>query len=272
MPHNPNPESHMPIAVIIPCRLASTRFPKKVLSVIGGKTLLEHVVHRAQEALRGMIGVSLYVACDDATVASLCHDIGVASIMTPPDLDSGTDRVYAAASLLSPTPDAIINLQGDAPLIPIDAIRGLITRLSENRSEYTTVVQPLTWNALDKFKEHKNASLTSGTTAIVVGSRALWFSKQIIPYMRHHEKDLHTLSAVNRHLGIYGYSYDFLKKFVSWPVGKYEKIEGLEQLRAIENGYYPDVYTLDPSYDETYISIDTPEDARLFEAYLSGKS
>ena len=259
----------MKIAVIIPSRLQSTRLPHKPLMIIGDKTLLSHVVDRAQSALVGYSDIDLYVATDDDAIHHHAKELGIQAIMTDAQLPSGTDRVHAAATLLGyQENDIIINLQGDAPLIPIDAIRGIIDIMSDANVAFVTAVQQLSWEKLDSLREHKKTTPTSGTTTIIINDHAVWFSKEIIPHTRNTDRS-EKFSPVYRHYGIYGYTYGFLNTFVRSTVGQYEHIEGLEQLRAIEKMHiYPKVYRIDPHNNDPYISIDTLADKEKYETLL----
>ncbi|MCK5517998.1 MAG: NTP transferase domain-containing protein, partial [Alphaproteobacteria bacterium] len=110
-------------AIIIPARYASTRLPGKPLVKIAGRTMLERVVRIAEAAADGMEDVSVLVATDDDRISKHCEDIGVRSVMTRPECQSGTDRVAEAVRQMKEKPDFILNMQGDAPLTPPDFLR-----------------------------------------------------------------------------------------------------------------------------------------------------
>lgn len=261
----------MNIALIIPSRLGSTRLKDKPLLKISGVCLIDRVVSRAQTALIPFPNVSLHVACDDERIASIAQSAGADVIMGTSSIPTGTDRVYHAAWQMQTKPDYIINLQGDAPFMPIAAIQGLIQLAIDKNPPYTTAVSRLSWQELSDLRQHKKHSPSSGTTAIVVNGKALWFSKNILPHIRNEkqfQKD-HDNSPVYRHFGIYGYTYAFLEQYISWDPGHYEQFEALEQLRAIENGHNPEVIILDNVANESYLSIDTPLDVTHAERYLS---
>lgn len=259
----------MHIAIIIPSRLSSTRLDRKPLLPIASIPLLERVIHRAKEASNSFSNISIVVACDSEDVANIAHSMNIETIMTASDIKTGTDRVFAAARLLKKRPDYVINLQGDAPFMPLEAISELISHAKTTSSPFATVLSQLPWSDVDKLREHKISSPSSGTTAIIVNNKAVWFSKNILPHMRH-ETILRQqpLSPVYRHFGIYGYTFDFLEKFVNMPTGYYENIESLEQLRAIEHGHPPDAIILKNVSPESYQSIDTPYDLKAAEHIL----
>lgn len=260
----------MNIVVIIPSRLASTRLMQKPLLKITGVSLLERVIRRAKLALEPFPHIKLIVACDDLEIANIAESLNVQTCMTSPNTKTGTDRVFEAAQQLPTQPDYIINLQGDAPFMPISAIRGLILQAEKEFPAYATAVSQLSWAELSELRAHKLESPSSGTTAIVINNKAIWFSKNILPHIRNEQQQMQErkLSPVYRHLGIYGYSYEFLQKFVGWETGYYEKIEALEQLRALEQGYAPEVIILSDIANESYLSIDSPFDISKAEQLL----
>lgn len=249
------------IAVIIPARLHSSRLPEKPLALLGSTPLIGHVVQQARKALSPYPSIPIIVACDDPRIADVATAYGAECVDTERDLQSGTERVYQAACRLGRPLDYVINLQGDAPFIPASALHQLIHGCLSQQHPYMTCATRLDWEALHAFREHKKRSPSSGTTAILVHDKGLWFSKQIIPAIRDEDtlKALSPWSPVWRHLGIYAYHIDFLTQYVAWPQGYYESIESLEQLRALEQGHPPTVFpvTVDQRH---YFSIDTPTD------------
>ena len=231
----------MKTAIIIPARYASTRLPGKPLIMISGQTLLERVVRLSQNAAKGLNNVSVVVATDDDRITQHCKEIGVAALMTPPELPSGTDRVAEAVRQMNDKPDFILNMQGDAPLTPPDFLRAMIEAFITSPCDAVTPVTQLTWQQLDKLRQNKLTTPFSGTTAAFdeKTGHAFWFSKNIIPAIRK-EDDLRIKSKkspIFRHIGLYGYSLNMLEKYIDLPEGKFEKLEGLVQLRLLENGY-----------------------------------
>lgn len=259
----------MTIAIIIPARYTSTRFPGKPLAMIGGQSMLGRVVDLARTAASGLTDVNIAVATDDDRIAAHAREIGADAIMTPADCRTGSDRVLAAARLMKPFPDFIINLQGDAPFTPPDVVRAVIDAWRDNPSlPVITPVTALRWGELDSLRENKKTTPFSGTTCVTDHrGRALWFSKNIIPAIRKEERD-NPLSPVLQHIGLYGFRADVLAHFVTLPEGRYERLEGLEQLRLIENDVPVQTVTVTTEIGMAQAGIDSPEDLARAEALL----
>lgn len=261
------------IAIIIPARYASTRFPGKPLAMLGGKAMLAHVYHNAREAVAGLDNATLMVATDDSRISSYCLEAGFNCVMTSESCHTGTDRVVEAAGALPERPDFILNMQGDAPFTPADFIRAMIDEYLENPdSDIITPVTRMTWTQLDKLRDSKQTTPFSGTTAVLDANRnALWFSKNIIPAIRKEEKlrDSDELSPVFRHIGLYGYTWDALQKYKDMEPSYYEELEGLEQLRALENGMKIRAVIVDYKGRPSMSGVDSPEDLIRAEALLA---
>lgn len=191
--------------------------------------------------------------------------------MTDPELASGTDRALAAAKSLAYTPDFVVNLQGDAPFTDPAHIEAVIAAAEASDADVVTPVIQMDWDALDRVRDQKMREPFSGTSCIrLANGRAIWFSKQVVPAIRKEDR-LRTeqrLSPVFRHLGLYGYRMDALERFAALPVGHYEALEGLEQLRFLENGMTIDTVAVDSGRFAMW-GIDTPEDAALAEAIIA---
>ena len=243
----------MKIGIIIPARYGSKRLQGKPLKKIGTQTMLQRVVAAAKKSQ-----VPVHVATDDRRIFDHCLEIGVEPVMTDEGCPTGTDRVYQAALRLGL--DFALNLQGDVPFIPPEVIHAMIQTVQDNPAiEMITPALRLSWDDLEQFRNHKKISPSSGTTVVVdKEGYACWFSKQILPFIRH-EKDLKECPVL-KHVGMYGYSINLLKRYTAWPEGFYEKIEGLEQLRAVENGVKIKVIPLSLTGDWAFGGIDTEED------------
>ena len=256
--------------IVIPARYGSTRFPGKPLQKIAGRSLLERVVSNAQKAA-GLAGhCRVVVATDDQRIADHAQTIGAEVVMTSPDLDSGSARAQAAVEALACEPDGVINLQGDAPFIPASTIAALIATLRESQAPVVTPVYQLDWDRLDRLRAHKRTAPFSGTTCTRdTQGHALWFSKGIIPAIRNeHSLREATLSPVWQHLGLYAYKREALDWFVSARPGSYETLEGLEQLRFLENGW--NIATVPvPAPAHALSGIDTPHDVELAEQAIA---
>ncbi len=225
--------------IVIPARHASKRFPAKPLHMIAGHSLLARVADIAQRVCEADGDVRYVVATDHAEIEAHAKAIGAPVVLTDPDLPSGSDRALAAANLFAPDADFIVNLQGDAPFTPPTHVRAIITAGEMSDCDVVTPVIAMSWDALDVMRTQKKAQPFSGTSCIRrADGEAMWFSKTEIPAMRK-EADLRaagSVSPVFRHVGLYGYRRAALERFTALPEGHYEKLEGLEQLRFLENG------------------------------------
>ena len=237
-------------AVVIPARYASTRFPGKVLAQLAGKPMIQHVFERASASKADIC----LIAADDQRVIDACKAFGATAIMTDPELPSGTDRI--AAALKGIEADVVINVQGDEPLLPTEAINSLIDRMLQSDSpEMATIGVQGSREELDNPNKVKLVKSNSG--------KALYFSRSMIPFLRTGGVDM----PVYLHWGIYAYRRDVLEKFVNMPAGSLENCEKLEQLRALENDI--DIQVLITNLES--VGVDTPEDLVRAEAKLAEK-
>ncbi len=263
----------MTIAIIIPARWASARFPGKPLAMLGGETMLAHVVKNSKAACAGLNDTLVAVATDDERIAKHCADLNVQYVMTPPECPTGSDRVYAAVKALNINCKFAVNMQGDGPFTPPDFVRAMIDAYNaDSEIDVVTPVVQLAWDALDKLRESKKTTPFSGTTAILgANNQALWFSKNIIPAMRKEDKlrEAGGLSPVYRHIGLYGFKFSALEKFIALPESPYEKLEGLEQLRILENAMTIRAVIVDYKGRPSMSGIDSPEDLVRAEALLA---
>jgi 3-deoxy-manno-octulosonate cytidylyltransferase (CMP-KDO synthetase) len=238
--------------------------------MLAGKTLLQHVCEAATKAALQLADVTVLVATDDDRIMQHAKDINITAVLTPSNCATGTDRIYAALQTLNYKPRNVINLQGDAPLTPPAIIISLIKALEANK--VVTPVSQLSWQELDRLRQSKLKHPFSGATVIVnPASEATWFSKNIIPAIRNEAQLRYTtaLSPVFQHLGIYGYSYEMLATFTNLPESHYEKLEGLEQLRLLENGYTITAVPTDSDNVNSWSGVDTPEDAEFVANLLT---
>jgi 3-deoxy-manno-octulosonate cytidylyltransferase (CMP-KDO synthetase) len=253
--------------IVIPARWQSTRFPGKPLHSIAGVSMLARTADVARRAGQAS-GAQVVIATDDQRIADHAKAIGVASVMTDPELPSGTDRARAAMQLVAPDADFVVNLQGDAPFTPPGHVSALIDNAA-NGDVATPVVQ-LSWDKLEALHKRKKVTPFSGTTCIRgADGRAIWFSKTILPAMRSETKLRQggALSPVLQHIGLYGYSRAALERIARLKPSHYEELEGLEQLRFIENGLSVFAVLVQPA-DMPMSGIDTLEDAAHAEAML----
>lgn len=207
---------------IIPARFASSRFPGKPLADIGGKPMFWHVADRAMRS--GLDSVTL--ATDDARIAEAARLHNVAVIMTRPDHQSGTDRVYEAACLLGlPDNAVVVNVQGDEPALDPGIIAELIAPFANPEVRVTTVAAHIPAERAGVPDQVKVVMNTQGD--------ALYFSRAGIPFER--EQSGHE-AAFWGHIGLYAFRMEALRLFVSLPQSRLELTEKLEQLRLLENG------------------------------------
>lgn len=233
---------------VIPARFGSTRFPGKVLADLGGKPIVQWVWERAVKSKAD----DVIVATDDEKVASAVRAFGGKVAMTSPSHPSGSDRVWEAAGKTGA--DIIINIQGDEPLMPPEIINALIDAMSsEPAPDMATAVVPC-----PRAEYERNPNIVKAVLSKDL--YALYFSRSMIPFLRDGGTEMETY----RHWGIYAYTHNALKKFVSLPESPLEKCEKLEQLRALENGMRIKVIKTDFSS----IGIDTPEDLVKAEEYV----
>lgn len=262
----------MKTAIIIPARFGSSRLPGKPLAQIHGQSMLQRVVNIAKAATKNLKYIDVVVATDDSRISEHCKEIAVPSIMTSLHALTGTDRIAEAVDQLEQKPDFVLNLQGDAPLTPPDFIHKMITSFAEKPCDVITPVTRLTWLELDKLRIQKQKTPFSGTTAVFneKSGKAYWFSKNIIPGIRK-ESELRNqseYSPIYRHIGLYGYSYPILKKFIHLAESSYEHLEGLEQLRILECGF--DIRCVEVSYGNraNMSGVDSPEDITRAEELI----
>jgi len=241
----------MKIFGIIPARHDSSRFPGKPLALIAGKPMLQHVVERCQKskALSEII-----VATDDTRIWEVAQGFCRAE-MTASDHISGTDRIAEVAQ--NCRCDAVINIQGDEPLIDprvIDAVAGALAK-DEMSTAATPIEKAEDWESPNVVKVVVNAA-----------GHALYFSRRTIPYVRDAATGAEQLAAFPflKHVGIYGYRRQTLLRLVKFPVSPLEKAERLEQLRALENGIA--IAVVKVSYD--CVGVDVPADVKRVEWLL----
>ena len=242
------------IVGIIPARFASTRVPGKPLALVAGKPLIQHVVEQCRRAKSLS---EIIVATDDTRIWEVAQNFCRVE-MTRPDHPSGSDRIAEVAERCGG--DAVVNIQGDEPLIDpavIDAVAGALAR-----NEMSTAAAPI-----KNLSELGNPNVVK--VVVNAAGRALYFSRRTIPYVREAASRPvpEQLAAFPflKHLGIYGYRRETLLRLVKFPVSPLENAEKLEQLRALENGIGIAVVQVD--YDS--IGVDMPEDVAKVETILA---
>ena len=260
----------------IPARYGSTRFPGKPLAKIAGKEMLLRVWENALKAASQFKGCEACVATDDQRIVDFCRQHNINVMMTSENCLTGTDRIVELAHKMPEKPEFVVNLQGDNPLCPTWFVEAVIAEYyKDNNVETVTPVVNLSWEELDNLREHKKTTPFSGTTAVFdKHGDAFWFSKNIIPALRKEDalREKSEMSPVFRHIGLYGYKYDSLFKFKELEEGVYEKLEGLEQLRFLENGMKIKMAKVSYGAFEGMSGVDSPEDIARAEACLKKMS
>ena len=227
--------------VLIPARLASKRLPHKALLPIAGKSLIAHVVERGLEANIGPV----HVATDAQEIATAARALGVEATMTRREHACGSDRLGEALATIDPDGryDAIVNLQGDLPFLPLGALAAALALLDDEAVDIGT----LATLAAPQEETSPDAPKIVGTLVAPRRLRAHYFSRARVPFGD---------GPIYRHLGVYAFRRGALQRFGSLPVSPLEAREGLEQLRALEDGMRIDAALL----DKAPVSVDTIDD------------
>jgi 3-deoxy-manno-octulosonate cytidylyltransferase (CMP-KDO synthetase) len=248
------------VVVCIPARFGSTRFPGKVLAKDTGKFLIQHVYEQAKLAkLPGKV----IIAADDKRIADAAKSFGADCIMTSPDCPSGTDRIAQAAGGLNF--DIVVNLQADEPEIDPANIDAVAKLLMDN-PDYPMATLAADFESKSQISDPNIVKVVTMNNEQRTMNRAVYFSRSVIPYDRE-QAGVGPVKNYLRHLGIYAYRKDFLLKITKLPQTSLEKIEKLEQLRAVENGF--DI--LVAKVKHTCAGIDTPEQyAEFVKRYKNG--
>ena len=248
------------VLAIIPARWASSRFPGKPLANIVGMPMIQRVVKQAQKA---KYITEVIVATDDSRIFDLVNKNGGIAIMTSAEHQSGTDRIAEVAR--DKDCDIVVNVQGDEPLIPPQNIEKVVEPLIEDTSVSVTSLRILIQNPKDIFNNN--------ITKVVVDKfdYALYFSKAPIPW----ERDTWSANVENvsnlssslwfKHIGLYAYRKKFLMEYSALPVSPLEKVEKLEQLRILENGF--SIKVLETNLDS--IGVDSVADIEIIEKQLA---
>ncbi|NOS99011.1 MAG: 3-deoxy-manno-octulosonate cytidylyltransferase [Phycisphaerales bacterium] len=240
----------MSAVVVIPARFGAVRFPGKPIARQTGKFLVQHVYERAADA-RGIDRV--IVACDDRRIADAVDSFGGQWVMTRGDHASGTDRVAEVARGLNC--DVVINVQGDEPEIEPESIETLARLMGETRHPMGTLACPFA--ALAQLGMPADSRDPNRVKVVIGGDRALYFSRSPIPFERNRVAEF---DGPFLHLGIYGYRRSFLLQMAEMAPTALERIEGLEQLRVLENGHSIAIAIV----GRAAVGIDTPEDYAAF--------
>ncbi|MBU0503398.1 MAG: 3-deoxy-manno-octulosonate cytidylyltransferase [Candidatus Omnitrophota bacterium] len=245
----------MDVIGVIPARYSSTRFAGKVLADILGKPMLQHVWERSKKSL---LLDDLIIACDEDKVAEKAREFGAKVVMTSKGHVCGTDRIAEVVNPLDVK--VIINIQADEPLIHPSMIDSVAQALLGNKSISMATL-------MKKIESHELIKDPNIVKVVVdMNNFALYFSRAAIPF-RAANSDI-ALPAYYKHIGLYGYTKDFLFIYKNLAPSNLERIEKLEQLRVLEEGYR--IKVIETKYDS--IGVDTPEDLEKVEEYLKAET
>jgi 3-deoxy-manno-octulosonate cytidylyltransferase (CMP-KDO synthetase) len=241
----------MSTLVLIPARMASTRLPGKPLADIAGKPMIVHVAARAAESGLGRV----VVATDTQAVADAVRSNGFEAVMTRPDHESGSDRIFEALEKLDPRGEVeiVVNVQGDLPTIDPETIRAALRPLDEASVDIATLGVEIT---REDEKNNPNVVKIVGSPLSEVRLRALYFTRATAPWGD---------GPLYHHIGLYAYRRAALERFVSLKPSPLEKRERLEQLRALEAGMRIDAEIV----ATVPLGVDTPEDLDRAREILS---
>ncbi len=240
------------VLVVIPARHASSRFPGKPLAPIAGKPMIQHVVERVR---RAKLPSRIVVATEDEKIKAAVEGFGGEAMLTRHDHRTGTDRVAEVASHL--TADIYINVQGDEPLINPGTLDAVAAAIAEDDSiQLATPCSAIT---------QQNEIMDPNVVKVVqdFDANALYFSRAPIPWVR--DTGAKVAAQHWKHIGLYGYRRDALLEYPTLPPGELERVEQLEQLRWLENGFR--IHMVETEYDA--VSVDVPADVERVEKLLS---
>ena len=244
----------MDVIGIIPARYSSSRFEGKVLADILGKPMLQHVWEKAKQSL---VLDDLIIACDDERVARAAKGFGAKVVFTAKAHASGTDRICEVVNPLDVK--VIVNIQADEPLIHPTMIDTLARALLDDSSISMATVM----KAIDEPEIINDPNVVK--VVIDKYNFAVYFSRAAVPF--HAENSQVKVPLYFKHIGLYGYAKDFLFIYKNLPVSYLERIECLEQLRVLEEGYR--IKVIETKHDT--IGVDTPQDLEKVIAYLRGQ-
>lgn len=223
----------MRVAVVIPARYASSRFPGKPLQPLRGRDGSKTLIRRTWEAAVEAVGAeAVWVATDDGRIAEAVRDFGGRVAMTSPECRNGTERCAEALAQL-PAPDIVVNVQGDSPLTPPWFVTALVDALAASDAGVATPVLRCDATTYARLRQDRAAGRVGGTTAVFgLDGTALYFSKEVVPFVAEGIAE----PPVFHHVGLYAYRPEALARYAARPPGRLETAEGLEQLRFLEAG------------------------------------
>ena len=260
----------MSVLVVIPARYASTRYPGKPLVPLTGATgETKTLIERSWIAAVAAKGVDrVVVATDDLRIRDVAEGFGAEVVMTSEACHNGTERCADAIKRLAVTPEIVVNLQGDAPLTPAWFVEDLVAGMrADAGADVATPVLRCDGRALRGFLDDRKAGRVGGTTAVFDRDRrALYFSKEVVPFTSN-TYGAEQPTPVFHHVGVYAYRPGALRAYQDWPIGPLETLEGLEQLRFLENGRNILCVEVDGK-GRAFWELNNPEDVPRIEGIL----
>ena len=263
------PQAKSRVAIIIPARYESSRFPGKPLAELRGSTgVAKPLIRRSWDAAVAAGGEgNVWVATDDERIANAVRAFGGQVIMTSSECRNGTERCAEAAEQIPDCPDVVINFQGDAPLTPSLIIGQLVDALIRDPSAaMATPALRCSASTYGHLEADSAAGRVGGTTTVFDRNKhALYFSKRMLPYIPPDTPS--PADHVHLHLGIYAYRREALARYAAAAASPLESLEGLEQLRFLNEGQVVKIVPLDPiGWD--CIELNNPSDVAPIEAVL----
>lgn len=250
----------MSFTVIIPARYASSRLPRKPLADIAGKPMIQHVWEKTQQAGANRV----IIATDHEEIEQVAKTFSAEVCMTSTEHNSGTERLAEVIQKMAITDDEIIvNVQGDEPLIPPVIIQQVAQNLAENQVNMATLAVKL---------ETKEELFNPNCVKVVTDQKgmALYFSRAAIPFARDYFADCNDAFVASqpylRHIGIYAYRAKFVNQYIRWQPTVLEKLESLEQLRAL---WYGEKIHVELAKEAPQVGVDTLEDLERVRKILS---
>ncbi|MFZ1527662.1 MAG: 3-deoxy-manno-octulosonate cytidylyltransferase [Ferruginibacter sp.] len=233
---------------MIPARYAATRFPYKLVQLLGNKTVIRHTYDNT--VATGLFD-EVYVVTDSEIIFKEITSNGGRAIMSVRTHESGSDRIAEAVEHMDA--DVVLNVQGDEPFVKKEPLKNLLELFKDEQVQVASLMKKFTGNSLVQDPNYVKVVVDKN-------NNALYFSRSPIPYLRDENAQVNYFE----HIGVYAFRKNVLMRFTKWPATKLELAEKLEQLRYLENGIRIKMVET----TETSVKIDVPEDLVAAEKYL----
>ena len=261
----------MTTSIIIPARFNSSRFPGKPLTQLklkNGKS--KSLIQLSWEAAKKVDGVNkVYIATDNSEIKKISESFGADVVMTSSKCKNGTERCAEAIKNKNIHDDIIVNFQGDAPLTPKNFVEVLIETMNDDKTiQVSTPVLKCDSDHYSKLvNDRKNDRIGATTTVFDNNNDALYFSKEVIPYIAKEKLNQLNLIPIYHHIGVYAYRNDILTRYNSWKESSLEKFEGLEQLRFLAYGEKIKCIVMKEN-NHLFWELNNPSDKKIIEKML----